>query len=90
MNHLETKTSSCILPIAETCMQCQAKFFSNDESERQKKVSAAFGKLPADCVSSPVDGIKCPFKTGKAFVQKNITQKIPQHGDGFYTVSSVC
>lgn len=90
MNNLKTKTSSRILPISETCMQCQAKFFSNDESERQEKVSATFGKLPADCVSSPVDGIKCPFKTGKAFVRENITQKIPQHGDGFCKVSSVC
>lgn len=39
------------------------------------------GKLPSDCVSSPIDGIKCKFKTGSAYVHGNRTQTIPQHGD---------
>lgn len=79
----ELKTSSCVHVLDPVCMQCQASQFSKNESDRQKAVIKKYGKLPPDCVSSPMDGIKCPFKTGKAFVNGNRTQKIPRNGIGY-------
>ena len=69
-------------------MECKGKLFSKNEKERQETVLNQFGMLPPDCVSSPMDGIKCPFITGAAFVRGNKTYKIPQHGDGYHTVAS--
>lgn len=80
------KTSSCILPINKVCMQCKGNLFSKDEKKRQDDVVEKFQKLPPDCISSPIDGIKCPFKTGKAYDHGNRTQKIPQYGDKVTTM----
>ena len=80
------KTSSCTLPIDQICMKCQGNLFSKDESTRQEAVIHEFKKLPPDCVSSSIDGIKCPFITGKAYMNGNRTQKIPQHGNMFTTL----
>ena len=77
------KTSSCILPISKVCMQCKAHLFSENEKERQEAVIKKYESLPPDCVSSPIDGIKCPFKTGKAYEHGQYTQKIPQRGVGY-------
>ena len=77
-------TSSNVLPIARNCMQCKGNFFTSDSLERQTKVLETFGSIPSDCVDSNIDGHKCPFITGKAFELEQRTQKIPQHGDGFY------
>ena len=82
MNETKTlRTSSCIHVVDPVCMQCQATLFTEDETKRQEAVIKKHGKLPSDCVSSPIDGIKCKFKTGSAFVHGNRTQTIPQHDD---------
>ena len=60
------------------CCKCKATLFSEDSLIRQQNVIKAFGKLPSDCVDSPVDGHKCPFITGKAFGLIQRTQKIPK------------
>ena len=83
MNEKTLRTSSCIHVIDPVCMQCQASQFSENESERQEAVIKKYEKLPSDCVSSPMDGINCPFKTGKAFAPGNRTQTIPQNGVGY-------
>ena len=70
-DHMSTlanlKTSSCVHPINPICSKCKAENFSENESERQEKVLKVFGELPPDCVSSSIDGPKCPFVTGKAY-----------------------
>lgn len=76
------KTSSHVHPISPICMKCKGKYFQKDNSARQHKVKSEFGLIPSDCITSRIDGIKCPFLTGKAFENGTNTQQIPQRGDG--------
>ena len=83
-------TSSKVLPIDAICMKCKGEQFSSDSSKRQSEVKNLYDSIPSDCVDSDIDGHKCPFKTGKAFVREQHSQKIPQHGDGFHNKTAVC
>ena len=83
----KTVTNIYTNAISITCMKCRATLFSEDSSQRQQQVRKAFGKLPSDCVDSPIDGHKCPFITGKAFGLVQETKKIPKRED---SVSVVC
>lgn len=69
-------TSSKVLIINPICMKCNGEHFTSNSKKRQSEVKSQFGSIPSDCVDSSIDGHKCPFITGKAFVQKNHIQHI--------------
>lgn len=70
------KMSEHVHPISPICMKCQGSCFTSNESERQKRVLEAYGLMPSDCISSTINGIKCPFETGEAYETKTTTRKI--------------
>ena len=86
-NNEKAVTNIHINSSSTICMQCKATLFSKDSSQRQQQVIKVFGKLPADCVDSPIDGHKCPFITGKVYGVVQETKKIPKRED---SISVVC
>lgn len=46
-----------------TCKKCKGKCWNSNQSKRQAAVIATFGgPLPNKCVSSQLDGAKCPYR----------------------------